>query len=458
MKEKEAIILVVDDDESFRLLLEINLLDFGFKPILADSGMKALEVLEKSHVDLIISDRVMPQMDGIEFLARVKSKHSDIPFIMLTAYGSIKEAVASIKKGAYDYIEKPFDADDLFAVINRALDYFRLSDENKRLKDHLRELYSFQNIVTRSPLMIAALKLAEKVSRSPSTTVAIYGESGTGKEVLARAIHYEGERMENRFVAVNCSAIPSTLLESELFGHVKGAFTGADRDREGRFALAHGGTILLDEIGDMPLELQAKLLRVLQERVYEKLGSNKLVNTDCRVITSTHRDLSRLVRDGRFREDLYHRINTFPISIPPLRERKEDIPLLADYFIGQLRQELGKPIPGISRKAMDVFLGYHWPGNIREMKNCLERAAIITDNELIKPEHLTISAAGKRQEDISNDSANAVQITIDLDSPDTSLDSIVEKILKKTLNKCDNNKSRAAEILKINRKMFYRRG
>jgi DNA-binding NtrC family response regulator len=197
---------------------------------------------------------------------------------------------------------------------------------------------------------------------------------------------------------------------------------------------------------------------VLQERVYEKLGSNKLVNTDCRVITSTHRDLSQLVRDGRFREDLYHRINTFAISIPPLRERKEDLPLLADYFIGQLRQELGKSIPGISRKAMDVFLGYQWPGNIRELKNCLERAAIITDNELIKPEHLTIISVRKGKEAVSCGSLNAVQIIIDLDSTDTSLDSIVERILKKTLNKCGNNKSLAAEILKINRKMFYRRG
>jgi DNA-binding NtrC family response regulator len=455
---EEANILVVDDDESFRLLLESHLTKAGLKPILADSGIKALKVLEKSRVDLIISDQVMPGMDGVEFLATVKSKYNDIPFIMLTAYGSIKKAVASIKKGAYDYIEKPYNLDDFFATINRALDYCRLNNENKMLKDHLRGLYNFQNIVTRSPLMIAALNLAEKVAQSPNTTVAIYGESGTGKEVLARAIHYAGEGMENRFVAVNCAAIPSTLLESELFGHVKGAFTGADRDREGKFAMAHGGTILLDEIGDMPLELQAKLLRVLQERVYEKLGSNKPVKTDCRVITSTHRDLSQLVREGRFREDLYHRIDIFPVSLPPLRERKEDIPLLADYFLGQLRQELGKPIPGISQKAMDALLAYHWPGNIREMKNCLERASIITDNELIKPEHLTISATGRRKEDIFNNSANAVQITIDLDSPNTSLDSIVDKILQKTLDKCGDNKSLAAEILKVNRKMFYRRG
>ncbi|MBI5214052.1 MAG: sigma-54-dependent Fis family transcriptional regulator [Nitrospirae bacterium] len=455
---EEAGILIVDDDESFRLLIETHLKKAGFKPILTDSGIKALKILEKKNVDLIISDQVMPEMDGMELLHRVKSNHRDIPFIMLTAYGEIKKAVASIKQGAYDYIEKPYDPDDLFATINRTLEYYRLSDENKKLKEHLRGIYSFQNIVTKSCQMMAALKLAEKVAKSPYTTVAIYGENGSGKEVLARAIHYAGERMENRFVAVNCAAIPLTLIESELFGHVKGAFTGADRDREGKFAMAQGGTILLDEIGDMPFELQAKLLRVIQERVYEKLGSNKPINMDCRVIISTHRDLSRLTKEGRFREDLYHRINTFPISLPPLRERKEDIPLLADYFIGQLRQELGKPIPGISQKAMDALIGYHWPGNIREMKNCLERAAIITDNELIKPGHLILIAAGKRKEDTSYDSAHAVQITVDLDSPNTSLDNIVGEILQKTLNKCGDNKSLAAEILKVNRKMFYRRG
>ncbi|HCZ12149.1 MAG TPA: sigma-54-dependent Fis family transcriptional regulator [Nitrospiraceae bacterium] len=452
---KQANILIVDDDESFRLLLESHLKKAGFKPIPADSGIKALDVLDKNHVDLIISDQVMPEMDGIKFLAGVKSKHSDIPFIMLTAHGSIAEAVASIKKGAYDYIEKPYIVDDLFAAINRALDHYRLHHENKMLKDHLRDLYSFQNIVTKSPLMIKALKLAEKVSKSPNTTVAIYGESGTGKEVLARAVHYAGDRMGNRFVAVNCSAIPSTLLESELFGHVKGAFTGADRDREGKFGMAHGGTILLDEIGDMPLELQAKLLRVLQERVYEKLGSNKPVNIDCRVIVSTHRDLSRLVKDGRFREDLYHRINTFPISLPPLRQRKEDIPLLADHFIGQLRQELGKPIPGISQKAMDTLIGYRWPGNIREMKNCLERAAILTDGELINPGHFNIcktSDAGGLNEEDGN-----IRMEIVIPKEKFSLDSAIDSIVQFSLQRCGNNKAKAVQFLKVGRNFLYRR-
>ena len=452
----ETYVLVVDDDEFFRQWLEIHLEAAGFKPVLAGSGTEALDILDRKPIDLIISDQVMPQMDGLELLARVKAKFSAVPFIILTAFGSVAEAVATIKQGAYDYVEKPPDLDELFATITRALEYSRLNDENRKLKDRLRGLYSFQNIITRSPLMIAALQLAEKVARTPRTTVAIHGESGTGKEVLARAIHYAGDRVENRFVAVNCSAIPAMLLESELFGHTRGAFTGADRDREGKFGMAQGGTILLDEIGDMPLELQAKLLRVLQERVYEKLGSNVPLKVDCRVITSTNKDLGRLIKEGRFREDIYYRINAYPISLPPLRERKEDIPLLADHFLGQLRQELGKPIPGISPEAMDVLLGYRWPGNIREMKNCLERAAIIIENEPIMPQHLIINTATCTEGHPGGN--GAMGIGMDLNSPDSSLDSLIDKILQATLDRCGGNKSRAAEILKVNRKMFYRRG
>ena len=449
---EKAGILIVDDDESFRLLLESHLKRYGFTPLLADGGPAALEILGKSHVDLIISDRVMPGMDGTELLARVRSKYSHIPFIMLTAYEDLKNAVSSIKQGAYDYISKPCGKDELLAVINRALDYRRLSDGHKKLREHLGELYSFQNIVTKSPLMMAALKLAEKVAKSPGTVVVINGESGTGKEVLARAIHYAGEKMGNRFVVVNCAAIPTALLESELFGYTKGAFTGAEKEREGKFGLAHGGTILLDEIGDMPAALQAKLLRVLQERVYEKLGSNESIRADCAVITATHRDLSRLVKEGLFREDLYYRINTFPISLPPLRQRKEDIPLLVEHFVGQFSRELGKQITGVSRKAMDVLLDYHWPGNVRELKNCLERAAIVTDCNLIRAAHLIIKTPETEV------MANTIRITVDLDSPDTSLESIVGSVLQKTLDRCGNNKSRAAEILGVDRKMFYRRG
>jgi DNA-binding NtrC family response regulator len=458
MNTEGATILCVDDEKSSRYLLDFHLKKCGFNILLSNSGFEALELLKKNHVDLILSDQLMPEMDGIKLLKEVKSKYGDdIPFIMVTAYGSIENAVISIKEGAYDYIQKPYNADELIATIKRALDHYRLSEENRKLKGHLRGLYSFQNIVTKSPGMIKALKLAEKVAANPKTTIAIYGESGTGKEVLARAIHYGGERMENRFVAINCAGIPSALLESELFGYVKGAFTGADKDKEGKFDIAQKGTLLLDEIGDMPLDLQTKLLRVLDGHYYERLGSNKPVKADFRIITATHRNLSEMVKDGKFREDLYHRINIFPIALPSLKERREDIPLLVDYFLEQLRGEVGKPLPGLSQKAMDLFLSYNWPGNIRELKNCLERAAILSQNELIRPDHLTISQSLHKGEEILSDEEDKIQINIDLNSKNTSLDSIVDYILQKTLERCNNNKSLAADKLKVNRKMFYRR-
>jgi len=457
MNTEGATILAVDDDDKCRLLLELHLKIMGFNILMAGNGVEALEILGNNHIDLIISDQIMPKMDGIRLLKEVKLKYGDIPFIMITAYGSVQKAVTSIKEGAYDYIQKPYKDDELFAVIRRALDHYRLSNENRKLKGHLKELYSFQNIVTKSPEMIKALKLAEKVAANPNTTVALYGESGTGKEILARAIHYGGARMENRFVAINCAGIPSALLESELFGYVKGAFTGADRDKEGKFDIVQKGTLLLDEIGDMPLDLQTKLLRVLEEHTYERLGSNKPVKADFRVITATHRNIKEMVKNGKFREDLYHRINIFPITLPSLRERREDIPLLVDYFLEQLRNELGKPLPGLSQKAMDIFLSYNWPGNIRELKNCLERAAILSQNELIRPEHLTIDYGLSKEEKILSDEKDKLQIRIDLSSKETSLDTIVDNVLQKTLEKCNNNKSLAADMLKINRKIFYRR-
>lgn len=459
MNTEGVTILAVEDDDKCRLLLELHLKIMGFNILMAGNGVEALEILGNNHVDLIISDQIMPKMDGITFLKEVKLKYDDMPFIMMTAYGSVQKAVTSIKEGAYDYIQKPYKDDELFAVIRRALDHYRLSNENRKLKGHLKELYSFQNIVTKSPEMIKALKLAEKVAANPNTTVALYGKSGTGKEILARAIHYGGARMENRFVAINCAGIPSALLESELFGYVKGAFTGADRDKEGKLDLAQNGTLLLDEIGDMPLDLQTKLLRVLEEHTYERLGSNNHVKSDFRVITATHRDIKEMVKNGKFREDLYHRINIFPITLPSLRERREDIPLLVDYFLEQLRNELGKPLPGLSQKAMDIFLSYNWPGNIRELKNCLERAAILSQNELIRPEHLTIDHSPSKEEKIlsDEDEKDKIEIRIDLSSRETSLDGIVDHVLQKTLEKCNNNKSLAADMLKINRKIFYRR-
>jgi DNA-binding NtrC family response regulator len=452
---EEPTILIVDDDKWSQRQLALYLGKWGYKLLFAENGLAALKVLKKNRVDLILSDQYMPQMDGMELLKVAQREHSGIPFIILTAYESIENAVASIKQGAYDYIQKPINAETLQITIRRALGYQRLTEENSKLKDHLRGLYSFQNIVTNSPGMIDALKLAEKVTKSPSTTVAIYGESGTGKEVLARAIHFAGEGMKNKFIAVNCAAIPATLLESELFGHKKGSFTGADCDREGKFDLAQGGTILFDEIGDMPLDLQAKLLRVLQERTYERIGSNQLLKADFRVIITTHRELDKLVKEGNFREDLYHRINQFPIFLPPLRERREDIPLLIDYFLDVFRKELGKHLPGISEAATNVLINYHWPGNVRELRNCLERAAILSNEELIRPKHLGISSL--ETEKNAHGHKDDISLNITLNSDTFSLDAVIDHTLKAILKRCNNNKVHAAELLKVDRKMFYRR-
>jgi len=447
--QTEATILIVDDSELTRRRLEHKLKRSGFECLVAEDGLDALEVILRHKVDIVLSDQQMPRMDGIELLREIKLRYPEMPFILLTAHGSVTKAVVSIKQGADDYLEKPYDPETLVATIRRSLNYRRLSEANRKLKDQLCSQHSFQNMVTRSPVMMNALRLAEKVAGAQDTTVAIYGESGTGKEVLARAIHFAGERVENRFVAVNCAGIPPALFESELFGHVKGAFTGADRDREGKFELARGGTILLDEIGDMPMDLQAKLLRVLEERVFEKVGSNRPVRADFRLIVATNRDLAELVSRGRFRKDLYHRINTFPITLPPLRERKEDIPLLVEYFMEQFRKDLGKKLPGVSQKAMDVLVGYNWPGNIRELKNCLERAAILVEDEPIQPEHLIVEKGTRVEE------GDRVSITLPVNG--FTLDAVIEETLRKALRMCNNNKTRAAEMLQVDRKMFYRR-
>ncbi|HEX9079364.1 MAG TPA: sigma-54 dependent transcriptional regulator, partial [Desulfuromonadaceae bacterium] len=363
-----ATILAVDDQASFRFLLEQQLTNAGFSPVMAADVPEGLAILERQRVDLILSDLIMPAVDGMAFLEQARERHPAIPFIVLTAHGSITSAVEAMRRGAFDYVEKHCDPDELRITLQRALDYHRLRSENDQIKSHLREKFSFQNIITACPRMKMALELAGRVASSPQTTVAIYGESGCGKEVLSRAIHFAGGGLPAGFVAVNCAAIPDTLLESELFGHVRGAFTGAERDRDGKFSLARGGTILLDEIGDMPLALQAKLLRVLEERTFEKVGSNTPIPADCRVIVATNHNLEHLVASGSFRKDLFHRINVFPITIPPLRERREDIPFLAEHFLNHLRDHQGKKIPGLSQKAMEVMLAYDWPGNVRELR------------------------------------------------------------------------------------------
>jgi DNA-binding NtrC family response regulator len=454
------VILAVDDDLFFRDLLEQQLHDIGYTPVMAASAGEALAILEHLNIDLILSDLVMPDIDGMEFLEQVNRLRPDIPFIIITAHASIAGTVEAMRRGAYNYVDKLCEPDELRIVIERALAHQLLRSEHDQLKGHLREKFSFQSIITTCPVMKTALELAARVTTSPQTTVVIYGESGCGKEVLSRAIHFAGGGMPVGFVAVNCAAIPEALLESELFGHVRGAFTGADREREGKFSQARGGTLLLDEIGDMPLGLQAKLLRVLEGRTFEKVGSNEPIPVNCRVIVATNRDLPEMIATGHFREDLFHRINVYPITIPPLRERRDDIPLLVEHFLAIFRQHQGKPLPGISQKALDELLTYRWPGNIRELRNCLERAAIVCDG-LIQPEHLSIcscrvNSSGGAATETNVPAGGAITYHFALQPDKVSLEEVNRRVLDITLEWCQGNKSQAAALLKVSRNKFYR--
>lgn len=453
---EETNILIVDDTRGALFLLKSHLEKWGYSPLTSSTGADALRLLKENEVDLIISDQVMPGMDGIELLSRVKELY-DIPFIMLTGHGSIDKAVVSIKQGADDYITKPYNPDELKNTIKRSLTYYRLSRENKELKDYLSDLRGFHNIITKSPRMLEAIELAANVAKSPATTVAIYGESGTGKELMARAIHSASGCMDSRFVGINCAGIPSNLIESELFGHVKGAFTGAERERRGKLEHARDGSLLLDEIGDMPPDLQAKLLRILEERTYEKVGSDRMVQTNARIITATHRNLESLVKDGKFREDLFHRINSFPVFLPPLRERREDIPILADFFLKLLRKELGKSLPGFSKEAMALLADHQWPGNIRELKNSIERAAILNTGDLIQPSAFTMRKKVEKAGIPQTEDGESIRIDMSFSPEELSLDAVTKRTMDIVLKKCGNNKARAASLLKVHRNIFYRR-
>lgn len=449
-------ILVVDDDQVSLAVLCGYLKKFGYSVLSASGGLQALEIIAQNEITLLISDLRMPDMDGIALLEETRRRNFNIPFIVVTACGSVESAVSAMRHGAYDYLEKPFNPDTLQLTVQRALDYHLALSGNRQIKAYFQDHFTFQNLITVNPAMKTMLEMAAKVASSPNTTIALYGESGTGKEMLARAIHFATTGMPTGFVAVNCAAIPEHLMESELFGHVKGAFTNADTDREGKISLARGGTLLLDEIGDMPLSLQAKLLRVLQERTFEKIGDNRSIALDCRVIASTNADLAKRVESGLFREDLFHRINIFPLNIPPLRERKEDIYQLCKHLLAELQQHLGKHLPGISQLAMDAILDYDWPGNVRELRNRLERAAILTSKDLIRPEHLGLRHDMPVTNSTHVEDQQFTTYVLKVPTQSMSFAALTNQILAQTLEHQKGNKSKAAQFLKIDRKMFYR--
>ncbi len=446
-------ILVVDDTQSFRFMIKGYLDDAGYQTTCVASGEDALAELELGSFDLILSDMVMPEMDGVALLHRVREHHTQLPFVLVTGHGSVDSAVEAMKKGADDYLLKPLNWEELLLVVERLLENARLRVSLDRIQNSEREKFSFQSMSSSSPVMGATLATAKQVSASPRTTVSIFGESGVGKEVLARAIHVASGQNMTSFVAINCAAVPETLLESELFGHVKGAFTGADRDREGKCGRADRGTLFLDEIGDMPLSLQPKLLRLLEERVYEKVGSDRTVTAGCRIIVATHRNLDECCNLGVFRRDLYHRLNIFPITIPPLRERREDIPQLAELFLNVFRQHQGKALPGLSKAALDLMMTHDWPGNVRELRNLIEYASIVTNGDLIQPEHLRL----KRQYTPFPEAGTTDRISLcfNFSLEEFSLDAVNRQVVEWAMERCGNNKSSAARLLKASRKLFY---
>lgn len=388
-------VLIVDDEPNYLIVLEELLSEEGYTVLTADNASEGLQVATTHDVDVVVTDMKMPGLDGMAFLDSLHKLKPDLPIIMMTAYGTIEKAVEAMKKGAFDYICKPFENEEFKVIVARAIDHYKLLRRNRELEEEIRSRYSFQNIIGKSQAMEKVFYIVEKIAPSKST-VLITGESGTGKELIAKAIHYQSPRRDNPFVSVNCGALPETLLESELFGHERGAFTGAVQQRKGRFELAHEGTLFLDEISEMPLHLQVKLLRVLQEMEFERVGGTQTVRVDVRIIAATNRDLKKEVEAGRFRSDLFYRLNVVNIHLPPLRERVEDIPLLVAHFLDKYGKETadGKTFK-VDREAMKCLMEYWWPGNVRELENVVERAILLCSGNVITLSDLPLEVRQK---------------------------------------------------------------
>lgn len=442
-------LLVVDDEPGMREFLEIMLRKEEYNVKVASNGEEAIEMLQKEPFDLAIVDIQMPGISGIEVLKNSRENHPKTTVIMITAFASHESAIEAMKLGAYDYITKPFKIDEIKLVISKSLDKKNLEQENTRLKKELETKYGFENIIGTSSAIKQIFALIKRVSEL-KVNVLITGESGTGKELVARAIHYSGNRSDGPFIPVNCGAIPETLIESEFFGHAKGAFTGATRDKKGLFEEASGGTLFLDEIGDLPLHLQVKLLRVLEERKVRPLGKTESVDIDVRVISATNKKLEQQIMDGNFREDLFYRLNVIKFSIPSLRERKEDIPALAMHFVGKYAGEMGKNINGISNEALEELEKYHYPGNIRELENIIARCVALESGEVIKKESLPKLATDNEYIDLT-DTINAS------DSIDSVLGDVEKQIIENALKSSQGNKTEAAKMLGITlRSLRYR--
>ena len=451
-------ILVIDDDPTVRDVLNEYLITEGYEVTLAEDGVKGLEKLKSSPYDVILLDLMMPGMHGIEVLKNMQdSINSTTPCIIITAHGTIQNAVQAMKLGAFDYITKPFRLDEVGIVIERALEHTAIKKENIRLKRELKQRYEFHGLIGSSSEMQRVYDLIEKIADTDST-VLITGESGTGKELVAKILHYNSSRADKNFVPLNCAAIPKDLLESELFGHEKGAFTGAVTTRVGRFELANGGTLFLDEIGELDPNLQVKLLRVLQEREFERIGSTKTIKVDVRIIAATNQDLEELTKQGKFREDLFYRLNVIPIHLPPLRERKEDIPLLVEFFIQKQSEAKKKDPPVITKQIMNVFMQYDWPGNVRELENLIERLTILNSGQEVKlkdlpPKFHTLSNSFEEIEPFDNTPIHETNISVTPGGINLNkiLDELEQKLILQALELSNGVKSKAAALLGLNR-------
>jgi DNA-binding NtrC family response regulator len=439
-------ILIVDDEEMNRDFLHELLTQQGYDVQTAADGVAAMELLQSEPFHLVLSDLRMPRMHGIELIRRLKEIAPATVGVIFTAYAAIDTAVEAIKAGAYDYIPKPFRSEVIQVVLQRALEYQRLNHENIHLRKQLKAKYKFENIVSDHERMQAVFAIVEKVADTDST-VLIYGESGTGKELIARALHYNSYRQDKPLVPINCGAIPSELLESELFGFEKGAFTGATAMRVGRFELANGGTVFLDEIGEMSPALQVKLLRVIQQREFERIGGTRTIKIDVRIIAATNKNLEEMVAKNLFREDLYYRLNVIPITIPPLRDRKEDLPLLVAHFIGRFNSEKKRQIEGITRDALEQLMRYHWPGNVRELENLIERITILKGQGYITPADLPEKLAPV----LTGSTVPEVNIPNSGLDFDDAVQAFERQLLTKALERTQGVKSKAAELLHMNR-------
>jgi len=440
-------VLVIDDEvgarESLRMILKSD-----YQVHVAKNAEEALRQIEGHVPDVILLDILLPDMDGLRVLERIKQKLPDQIVIMITATKTVKTAVEAMKLGAYYYITKPFDVDELRLIINRAISERAMKEENQRLWLEVDRNFGFENIVGKSKGMKEIFKVVKQVAETRST-VLIMGESGTGKELISRAIHYHSPRKNHPFVTINCAAIPETLIESELFGHEKGAFTNAIERKLGRFEIAHQGTLFLDEIGELSLITQAKILRFLEEKEFTRVGGSKTIKVDVRLITATNKDLPTLTKTGKFREDLYYRINVVPILLPPLRERKEDIPLLINHFIKKFSEENQKQIKGVSKEALEVLMAYEWPGNVRELENLIERVIALTSHEYIQLEELPLPVFNQSKTNGLRESVLSGQISFS-----KAEEEFEKEIILDALRRTHFVQSHAAEILGISRRIL----